>query len=446
MNFKGKVVTAFGLASGILLGMAVLSYRSILRDATDEDWVAHTHFVREELDVLLTDLTEAQASERSYILLDDEIYSVSFEDALTRVRKHVENVRDLTTDNPRQQGSLKKLEPLLAARETEMQRTIASRRTGGLNAAIASEGSDGSRETMATIRSVIAAMLQEESHLLAVRAAAAKINSRRMKEILLFGYGLAFVFLIAASAGIHREMEKRRLTERIVVRRSVELEAANKELEAFCYSVSHDLRAPLRGIDGFSQALLEDYGNKLDSSAREFLQRIRAGTQRMGALIDDLLNLSRFTRIEMQRQATDLSEIGRAVAAELRQSQPRRDVEIVIAPQLRGEGDPRLMRVVLENLLGNSWKFTSKKSHARIEFGRTENNGSSAFYVRDNGAGFDPAYSARLFGAFQRLHGIAEFPGSGVGLATVQRIIHRHGGRVWAESAVGEGATFYFTL
>lgn len=446
MNFKGKVVTAFGLASGVLLSVAVLSYRSILRTAADEDWVAHTHFVREELDALLADLTEAQASERSFILINDESYALSFEGALTRVRKHVENVRDLTPDNPIQQTSLNKLKPLIAAREMQMRRAMASRRVGGLNAAVAAEGSSTSRETMDAIRAAISTMLQEESRLLAVRAAAANINSRRMKDIILFGYALAFVFLIVASVFIHREMEKRLLADQIVVRRSVELEAANKELEAFCYSVSHDLRTPLRGIDGFSQALLEDYGNKLDSSARDFLQRIRAGTQRMGVLIDDLLNLSRFTRIEMQREATDLSELGRQVAEGLRQSQPRRDVEIVIAPQLRGEGDPRLMRVVLENLLGNSWKFTSKKPHARIEFGKTNNNGSSAFYVRDNGAGFDPAYSARLFGAFQRLHGITEFPGSGVGLATVQRIIHRHGGRVWAESTVGEGATFYFTL
>jgi len=446
MNFKGKVVSAFGLASAVLLSIAVLSYRSILQTTTDEDWVAHTHFVREELDALLADLTEAQASERSYILADGETYSASFEDALARVRKHVESVRELTQDNPHQQASLQKLGPLLAAREIQMRRAITARRTGGLNAAIASEGSNDSRQTMDQICAVIAAMLQEEGRLLAVRATSAEVNSRRIKETILFGYGLAFVFLIAASMTIHREMEKRRLADKIVARRSAELEAANNELEAFCYSVSHDLRTPLRGIDGFSQALLEDYGSKIDSSARDFLQRIRAGTQRMGVLIDDLLNLSRFTRIEMQRAEADLSEIGRTVVAELRQAEPQRDVEVVIAPQLCGEGDPRLMRVVLQNLLANSWKFTSKKPHARIEFGRTDNNGSSAFYVKDNGAGFDPRYTARLFGAFQRLHGVAEFPGSGVGLAMVQRIIQRHGGRVWAEGAVGEGATFYFTL
>lgn len=446
MNFKGRVVTAFGLASGILFSVAVLSYRSILRTGTDEDWVAHTHFVREELGALLADLTEAQASERSYILTDEEVYSASLEDALASVHKHVANVRRLTTDNPKQQTSLDELKPLIAMRIVQMRQAIAARQAHGLDAAIATERSHDSRETMDKIRALVAAMLQEEDRLLTQRAAAVGANSRTMKAIILFGYGLAFVFLAVASVVIHREMEKRRLADQIGSRRSVELEAANKELEAFCYSVSHDLRAPLRGIDGFSQALLEDYGSKLDSSARDFLQRIRAGTQRMGVLIDDLLNLSRFTRIEMLREVADLSEIGRAVVAGLRESHPRSDVEIVIAPQLRGEGDPRLMRVVLENLLGNSWKFTSKKSNARIEFGKTDNNGSSAFYVRDNGAGFDPAYSARLFGAFQRLHGITEFPGSGVGLATVQRIIHRHGGRVWAEGAVGEGATFYFTL
>ncbi|MGC1106630.1 MAG: PAS domain S-box protein [Candidatus Acidiferrales bacterium] len=243
-----------------------------------------------------------------------------------------------------------------------------------------------------------------------------------------------------------RDISDRKRAERENAERSAELEAANKELEAFCYSVSHDLRAPLRGIDGFSQALLEDYSEKLDQSARNLLQRIRAATQRMGALIDDLLNLSRYTRIEMQREPTDLSEIGREAAAALRESQPQRDVEIVIAPELQSQSDPRLMRVVLDNLLGNSWKFSSKKAHARIEFGKTDSNGSFAFYVKDNGAGFDPAYAARLFGVFQRLHSAAEFPGTGIGLATVQRIIRRHGGRIWAEGAVDQGATFYFTL
>jgi light-regulated signal transduction histidine kinase (bacteriophytochrome) len=231
-----------------------------------------------------------------------------------------------------------------------------------------------------------------------------------------------------------------------LARSNAELTAKNKELEAFSYSVSHDLRAPLRGIDGFSQALLEDYSDRLDETGKQHLERVRAGAQRMATLIDDLLELSRITRTQIQRQPIDLSDMARAVANELSRQDPRRAVEFVIARGLQAEGDAALMRTVVENLLGNAWKFTSRRSQARIEFGRTQANGVSAFFVRDNGAGFDPALAGRLFGAFQRLHAEAEFPGSGVGLASVQRAIYRHGGRVWAESAVNQGATFFFTL
>jgi PAS domain S-box-containing protein len=231
-----------------------------------------------------------------------------------------------------------------------------------------------------------------------------------------------------------------------LTRSNTELTAANKELEAFSYSISHDLRAPLRGIDGFSQALLEDYSAQLDHTGKQYLERVRMGAQRMATLIDDLLTLSRITRGEIQRQSIDLSEIARSVAHDLSRLDPGREVEILIAPGLRVEADARLMRTVLENLLGNAWKFTSRCAYARIEFGRTQDNGLSAFFVRDNGAGFDPAYAGRLFGAFQRLHAAADFPGTGVGLASVQRVIYRHGGRVWAQGAVDQGATFFFTL
>ena len=234
--------------------------------------------------------------------------------------------------------------------------------------------------------------------------------------------------------------------ERRVAERTAQLEAANKELEAFSYSVSHDLRAPLRSIDGFSQALLEDYADKLDQEGREHLHRVRASSQRMGELIDNLLGLSRVTRKEMRLETVNLSELAKNIAAELQQSQPERQVAFASAEGLRANADGGLMRVVLENLLGNAWKFTGKRADARIEFGVVQDNGKSAYYLRDNGAGFDMAYADKLFGAFQRLHGQKEFSGTGIGLATVQRIIHRHGGSVWAEGKVGAGATFYFTL
>lgn len=239
--------------------------------------------------------------------------------------------------------------------------------------------------------------------------------------------------------------EVRKLNEDLT-HRTAELEAVNKELEAFSYSVSHDLRTPLRTIDGFSLALLEDYAGKLDTDGKDALQRVRTATQRMGELIDDLLSLSRVTRSEMRHETVDLSALAKAIVTELQKREPDRQVEFVIAPGLAADGDARLLRVVLDNLLGNAWKFTGKQPHARIEFGVTEHDSKPNYFVSDNGAGFDMAYADKLFGAFQRLHSTSEFSGTGIGLATVQRIIRRHGGSVWAEGAVGKGATFYFTL
>jgi PAS domain S-box-containing protein len=229
-------------------------------------------------------------------------------------------------------------------------------------------------------------------------------------------------------------------------RHAVQVEAANKELEAFSYSVSHDLRAPLRSIDGFSMALIEDYGGQLDADAKRFLDRIRAATQRMAQLIDDLLNLARVTRTEMRDEIVDLGAIAKVVLADLQSADPQRHVECVIGESVIGHGDSRLLRVVLENLLGNAWKFTMNKAQARIEVGVSQRDGAPVYFVRDDGPGFDMAYVDKLFGTFQRLHAATEFPGTGIGLASVRRIIHRHGGRTWAEGAVGKGATFSFTL
>jgi signal transduction histidine kinase len=229
-----------------------------------------------------------------------------------------------------------------------------------------------------------------------------------------------------------------------------ELEGTNRELEAFSYSVSHDLRAPLRTIDGFSQILQEDYEDALDDEGLDYLGRVRAASRHMATLIDDLLDLSRVGRRPLRREPVDLSRLATGIMEELRASQPGREVEFVVGEHLSAWGDMSLLKVALENLLGNAWKFTAREPEARIEFGADRKPGpgfrAPVYYVRDNGAGFDQAYSDRLFGAFQRLHGQEEFEGTGIGLATVARIIHRHGGRVWAEGKVGEGATFYFTL
>ena len=250
--------------------------------------------------------------------------------------------------------------------------------------------------------------------------------------------GLIYIFA--------RDITQRKFFEQALQDKNIELEATNKELESFSHSVSHDLRAPLRHIEGFSRILVQDYGACLDDQGKEYLGWVRDSTERMWQLIEDILELSRVTRADMRREKTDLARTAREVVAEFERGEPERKVTFETAAEVSAVCDPRLVRIVLENLLGNAWKFTGKCSQAHIEFGIVQVDGKPTYFVRDNGAGFNMAYAQRLFGAFQRLHSDKEFPGTGIGLATVQRIVHRHGGRIWAEAEIGKGATFYFTV
>jgi len=239
---------------------------------------------------------------------------------------------------------------------------------------------------------------------------------------------------------LNAELEQR------VIERTAQLEAVNRDLESFSYSVSHDLRAPLRSIDGFSQALLEEYQEKLDDTGKGYLERVHKATKKMGFLIDDLLKLSKVTRSELNRDSVDLSKMIRAIAEAQQKSNPGRAVDMTVQEEIIVQGDPYLMQIVLGNMMDNAWKFTGKEAHPQVEFGTTVRDGKTVCFIRDNGVGFDMAYAGKLFGAFQRLHTKEEFAGTGIGLATVKRIINRHGGHVWAEGEVGKGATFYFTL
>ena len=259
--------------------------------------------------------------------------------------------------------------------------------------------------------------------------------------------------LVQANEELKTEISERKRAEDAIyqlnqelVEQRDQLELSNKELEAFSYSVAHDLRAPLRGIDGFSQAVLEDYGEILEEKGKSYLKRVREASQRMAKLIDAMLDLARLTRAEIHPELTDFSGMAESIVSDLQKLEPDRQVEWVIVKDIQVEADPDLLRVVMQNLLGNAWKFSGHESEPRIEIGITYHYSQPVYFVRDNGVGFDMTYVNKLFWAFHRLHAINEFPGIGIGLATVKRIVGRHGGRIWADATEGKGATFYFTL
>ena len=319
-------------------------------------------------------------------------------------------------------------------------------------------GQGGFNEKVGDIRAIesIRAPMAHQYFLLYILFASAFAGLLVLTGLLLFNARLRGMVRARTHELEQEVVERRRAEEEVrranevleerVEERTAQIAAANKELDSFAYSVSHDLRAPLRGIDGFSLALLEDYGERLDDTAKDYISRVRAGCLRMGNLIDDMLQLSRLSRGEIHRQEVDLSGMSGEIAEELKKSAPDRAVVFDLAPGVVVNGDAVLLRAVLDNLLGNAWKFTAKTGEATIAFGMQERDGKKVIFVRDNGAGFDMAYAGKLFAAFQRLHSPQEFEGTGIGLATVQRIIHRHGGEIWAEGEVGHGATFYFSL
>ena len=315
------------------------------------------------------------------------------------------------------------------------------------------EGREVSRQLTRKVNQLVSGIMADVE-LLSIDADRQRLTN---STIITFGGAFSALVIVAITiytaatsrryeADLHAEISERTRTETALRRRTAQLEAANVELDAFVYSISHDLRAPLRGLAGFSQALMEDYADKLEGDAVDYLTRISRASQRMGQMIDDLLTLSRATRGELRWERVDLSALATTIAAEIDERDPDRQVSCEIAPQVIAQGDPRVLRIVLENLLHNAWKFTSKHDRATIVFGTRRLGGETVYFVRDDGAGFDMTYVNKLFGIFQRLHTTSEFEGTGIGLAMVARLINRHGGRVWTEGEVEQGATFYFTL
>lgn len=470
---KRLLVPSFLLVAIFVAGInAWIAYQALADLLENQYWVNHTWEVISQVEQIVSSTKDAELATRGYVNTGNTAYLATYRSAVQSVPGELEHFRQLTADNPRQIAQGQEMKSAIDARFARLQTTINLRAQNNPEQLQQFLHSGVGLAQSTSFREIADRMEGEERRLLAFRTGKAASSGFRAKIAIAIASGLDFLLVLlmfryfvreralrlAAIADAKRlaasrlEIEKNaaeiqalnaHLEER-VRQRTAELEATNRELEAFSYSVSHDLRAPLRTIDGFSLALAEDYTDVVDATGRDYIQRVRAGTQRMGQLIDALLQLSRITRADLTREPVDLSALAESVAANLRDEHPDQSIDFRIEPNLHVDADPKLLRVALENLLGNAVKFTSKVQHAIVEVGWDPEQ--NAWFVRDNGAGFDMNYAHKLFNAFNRLHGDKDFKGSGIGLATVARVIRRHHGTIWASSVVNHGATFWFTL
>lgn len=470
MTPKTRYRTLMLLPIVVVLINAWVASHALAKLFDSQRWLAHTLETITQSQEMRVSMSSANNAARAYLLTGKPEYEVRFTSGEQDVYRDLGAMATLTGDNRSQQDRVPIVRQRIQVKLGALEAAIAQKHahphepiSAEALLPVLSDSPDGG----ISVKYAILQMQEEERRLLDQRAEEARAARRNVVatfsaatvlDLVLLVF--AFQLLIKTSrdqeqlanrateietlngelSGLNADLEQR------VQQRTRELEESNQELQAFSYSVSHDLRAPLRTIDGFSLALAEDFADVLNEDGRDYIQRVRGGVQRMGMLIDALLQLSRVTRSEVQRERVDLSQLARLTFGELVTNDAEREVAFAAQPDMVAEADPRLMRVAFENLLGNALKFTSRTAGARIDFGSTVQNGETVYFIRDNGAGFDMQYVDRLFTAFQRLHGDREFKGSGIGLATVSRIIRRHQGRIWAEGKVGAGATFFFTL
>jgi signal transduction histidine kinase len=459
---------AFGVV-GLNTWLAFRSINSLIRS---EAWVDHTWQSIDLVERIMSSAKDAETGNRGYLITGDEKYLAPYLSARQELPKELRHFQELTSDNPTQQAHLQEMRAAIDRRLDLLQQGIDLRRSGDADISHALILTGTGKLEMDNLRRVADQMEAVEHGLLVERIALATSSSRQARYTLALASCLDFLLIVLMLRYFVRERHMRVATEldaeRLAVARAeaeeyadevrslnatlenrvqlrtAELETVNRELEAFSYSVSHDLRAPLRTIDGFSLALEEDYATLVDDAGKDYIRRVRNGVQRMGQLIDALLQLSRITRAELAREQVDLSQMAESVVSDIKEQNPANNPTFHIQKGLHADADPRLLRVALENLLGNAVKFSSKVSGPIVDFGWDPEQ--KAWFVRDNGAGFDMFYSDKLFNAFNRLHGDKDFTGSGIGLATVARVVRRHRGRIWAKSAVDHGATFWFTL
>lgn len=493
--FRSQITVGAIVAVLLILAVGVIFYINIFKFGDSAKLRQESYLTQLYMERFFSDLKDVETGHRGFILTGRESYLEPYNQALISIDK---NWHQLIQHQTASGGKLQKLLHLKELTDTklaEIKKSLAIYRAEGKTTAINLINFDQGKRVMDKIRVQINEITEEENREVALHNEALQTDTR---NTVLFSVALGllglflFLFIIILLARESNTrirlynrlelevLERKRVNEQLEleaaererVNEQLKLEAAereraknqidelnktleakvnsldavNKELEAFSYSVSHDLRAPLRSIDGFSQAFLNKYGETLDDNGRDYLNRVRVNSQRMAQLIDDMLQLSRLTRGEINLSQVNLSQLAEEIIEENRQQEPNRQVEVIIQPELIVEGDKRLLQAVLQNLLNNAWKFTSQHETAKIEFGSFLKDNKPVYFVRDDGAGFEMEYVEKLFGAFQRLHAMHEFPGTGIGLATVQRIIHRHGGKVWAEGEPEKGATFYFTL
>jgi signal transduction histidine kinase len=452
MTRSSKAIAASALL--ILICIGGLSYWSQVSNEEDREWVTHTHLVVERLQAIRIDITQAETGQRGYILTGQERYLEAYGTGVEKVGDDIKSLRDLTLDNPGEQENIKRLKSLIADRLKELVDGIEVRRQSGLLAGVDAVTQGNSGELwMEMIATQIGEMRRTEARLLRARLETAAASTKKMKVLIACGNTLAILILLVKGFVIHRETGKRNLAEenlkesnQRLERRTDELSETNIELESFAYSVAHDLRAPLRHIAGYSGALIEDYRPRLDAEGVRCLGKIAESARQMGRLVDDLLALSKIGRQELAFQATELGSMVEQVVEDLAPECAGREVEWQIGELFDAECDPGLMKQVFTNLLSNAVKYTRRQGHAVIQVGHSLKNGERVMFIRDNGVGFEMQYADKLFGVFQRLHKARDFEGTGVGLAIVQRIVRKHGGRIWAEAAIDQGATFFFTL